>query len=386
MSCPICLDDEKTDFTNLCCSHKICNECYPEFEVRFNRCPICRTVFREQSTHSYQDFGDDDDVEIHWSGMTIDDDVEIHWSGMTIPLPEAISLPQIYVIRYNATIDENNNVTYQSTDSYLFENTVLSQNSRTSLDDIFSTYFSQIVVNDFSVRSRIPVEYQIQNNRVRNSTGIVRLAELTNLLNEINSLSQHELENQSDRLENWHRNTSPEIGTYFHDEEIYQKQLENALQKEQERKDNYLINRETRRKQKLENKKLKYQLAFESEERKLMMNEDKYFQEVDSDLIEFMIMMRERRQMKIQDFNVIPIVRENQIMEEIREANRIAALNKLSNVKSMKIEKKIKPKAHKLTEAIETFTEKVIDSKQSLRNQLKLERSLERKNKISWNI
>ena len=208
MSCPICLDDEKTDFTKLCCSHKICNECYPEFEVRFNRCPICRTVFREQSTHSYQDFGDDDDV-------------EIHWSGMTIRPPEAISLPQVYVIRYNATIDENNNVTYGRTDSYLFENTVLSQNSRTSLNDIFSTYsYSQIVVNNFSTRSTIPVEYQIQNNRIRNSTGIVRLAELANLLGEINSLSQHGLVNQSDLLENWHRNTSPEIGTYFHDEEI----------------------------------------------------------------------------------------------------------------------------------------------------------------------
>lgn len=47
MNCCICLD-EKDEFIILKCSHKICDECYPELEKITNKCPYCRSLFKEE--------------------------------------------------------------------------------------------------------------------------------------------------------------------------------------------------------------------------------------------------------------------------------------------------------------------------------------------------
>ncbi len=48
MHCCVCLD-EKDEFVTLRCSHKICDECFPELEKVTNKCPYCRCLFEEEN-------------------------------------------------------------------------------------------------------------------------------------------------------------------------------------------------------------------------------------------------------------------------------------------------------------------------------------------------
>lgn len=51
ISCPICLDDFSSQsvesFQN--CSHSICSNCYANFILTSNRCPVCRSPIRDEN-------------------------------------------------------------------------------------------------------------------------------------------------------------------------------------------------------------------------------------------------------------------------------------------------------------------------------------------------
>ena len=49
IECPICLDEEKDVYVTLICGHQLCKECEDELKSHnsYNRCPLCRTPFRD---------------------------------------------------------------------------------------------------------------------------------------------------------------------------------------------------------------------------------------------------------------------------------------------------------------------------------------------------
>lgn len=376
IECPICYDKYE-DVTTFPCKHFVCSGCFDDLKLnRINKCPLCRVVFQDLPNNQFSEsiFGEIYATSFYplfsnisfqnnyfeMMRMQIEAEMQSHEAEMQsrIERRRREEEQRLHLIRARRDIEIITRRYVQFLiDMPLIKDIIKKENSeRIKIK-------RKIFLSDDSEDDKRKLENE-RKDKFNETT-----MKLYEMIGENYNSERIRLMSLRNKREDDHYD---EIEEYFKSER--QRQVFESLKQRQ------IETQKNIHQRRREIRSLQYDQVIQKEELKLMAMEDK---KSDEDLLleERIRMIRENRKMISEDINVIPIVEKLKILNEIKDANRIAKENKLA-MKEMKSKKSEVKKIYRkkiVQEYDEPEKEIKIDMSKLQKEELRKMKSSERK-------